>query len=98
MKTLTTIQDFLKTNPSKEEVAKVMKVINRMVSSQVRTEIWQNEKQLRKLVSVEKKLKEIEINIPGDIQAGIKDLKTKIEDLRKGLPEVKKRVLKEVKK
>jgi F0F1-type ATP synthase beta subunit len=98
MKTLNTIQEFLQTNPSKEEVAKVLKVANRMNSSKLRKEVWETEKQLKKLVVVEKKLKEISIPVPNDILKGIKELKSKIETMKKDIPETKKRVKKEEEK
>lgn len=95
MKTLATIQDFLKTNPSKEEITKVMKVINNLNDRKIRHEIRELQTKFNKLESLEKKLKDVEIPVPDTISEGLTDLKVKIEDLSRGLPEVIRKIKKE---
>lgn len=94
MKTLQSIQEWIKSNPSEDEMKRVLKVINSGKVTQTRREVYQKERSLRKLVAIEKRLKEIGMPIPSEIQANIKSLKGNIMDLRKSLPEVKKRVKK----
>lgn len=94
METLANVEEWMKSNPSKNEVEKVLNLINRLNVTKLRKNLWEKETQLMKLVKVEKGLKEISIPIPSDIQTNIKQLSSETLELRKSLPIIKKRVLK----
>jgi hypothetical protein len=49
MKNFKSVTEWLKTNPSQDEQTKVLNLINRGASHQVRKEVWQKESYLRKL-------------------------------------------------
>lgn len=98
MKTLTSVQEWMETNPSNEEVQKVLNLVNKRVVTKTRREIYEYEKEYRKLIGIEKRLKEIQLLIPKEISLKMKDLNSKILDLKKGLPETRKKAKNEVKK
>lgn len=91
MKTLTSIEAWLVTKPSKENVERVLKLINRIESTQVRREVYELEKRQRKLISIEKKMKELKIKVPTELQQNLTNLKTSIDTLKKGLPVVNRK-------
>jgi hypothetical protein len=98
MKTLSNIQEWLSTNPTENDVEKVMKIINKMNVSKTRRAVYEMERKLNRLVSVEKSLKTLNVAVPSEFGTQIKELKRNIETERKSLPVVKKRVKKVVEK
>jgi hypothetical protein len=95
MKRFKSIAEWLKTNPSQAEQDKVLILIHRGETSRVRKELWEKEQFLRKLQSFANHCKKLGFSVPeGEKEALIKT-KKEIEELRKELPPVQKRVKKE---
>lgn len=95
MKKFANIQEWLSTNPTKEEQEKVIALINKGASHEARKQIYEKEKYLRKLNGIARDYNEIEIKTPKEIAESIKAVKKEIEDLRKDLPVFKPRARKE---
>ena len=85
----------MESDPSENEVKRVESLVQRLIVSRSRRESYEIERKMRKLVKVEKSLKEVGIPVPGDLQKSLKELKSRGEEIKKGLPEVPKKVVKE---
>lgn len=95
MKTYKTVNEWIKSNPSKEQVEKVLAIVNRGTIHELRVEISEKEKYLRKLLKTEKAFAEIDMKVPKDLEEKIKGVTNEVTDLKKELPVVKKREKKE---
>jgi len=98
MKTLKSIQEWMDTNPSKEEVAKVLNLVNRGIITQMRREVYNSERDYNKLFNIQKRLDEIKIPVPKDITNNLKELRSKIDEMKKQLPTTVKREKKDSEK
>jgi archaellum component FlaC len=97
MKNFSTIQEWVNSNPTKDEISKVLILVNKKVVAKTKNEIYALEKNLRKLSSIEKKMNEVKLPLSKDVSLKIKELSSQINELKRGLPITKKRVKKEVK-
>lgn len=95
MKRFKTIENWLETNPSEEEKVKVLNLIHRGATHDTRKEIYEKERYLNKLLSSVRILEKIEMKPPKDVTDRIKETKSQIDELKKGLPAPVKRAKKE---
>ena len=89
MRKFATIESWLETNPSKDELAKVINLINKGVSHEVRRNLYEAENYLRKLYRSSFYLNKANFPMPKEIATEIEATKKKIEAFRKELPEQK---------
>jgi molecular chaperone GrpE (heat shock protein) len=90
MKRFKTIQDWLATNPSKEEQDKVLILIHRGETSRLRKELYEKEGYLRKLQALANHFKKLELEFPDSENKLIEKTKAEIVELRKSLPDTSK--------
>lgn len=90
MKIFKTIQDWLATNPSKEEQDKVLILIHRGETSRVRKELYEKEGYLRKLQSLANYFNKLDLKLPAEEYKLIEKTKAEIVELKKGLPDTSK--------
>ena len=95
MKKFKSVTEWMETNPSEEEQVKVLNLVNRGLHKQMRTEVYQKEKELKKYEKLANQMSELELPLSDEVKAKIKDLKNEIEEIRKELPEPRKRSKKE---
>lgn len=95
MKRFKTIQDWLKSNPSQDEQTKVLLLIHRGETSRLRKELWEKEQYLRKLNSFANHCKKLGFSVPEGEKEALVKTKRVIEELKKELPPVQKRIKKE---
>lgn len=88
MKNFTTVADWLKTNPTKEEQAKVLVVINRAALQETRKEIFTLKKFGKKIERAVKYMEDCKIPVSDEITKQLKENKTAIENLEILLPKV----------
>jgi len=86
MKTFKNVQEWLETNPSEDELKKVIDLINKGAVNQTRREVYDLERYLRKLQSGANHLVKLELEPPKDLTDRIKSVKKEIAELSKGLP------------
>lgn len=96
MKRFKSIAEWLKTNPSEEEQAKVLILIHRGETSRVRRELWEKEQYLRKLQSFSNHCKKLGFTAPKEEADALTRTQKEIEALKKFLPPVQKRERKEL--
>ena len=87
MKTFKNVQDWLKSNPSEEEMRKVIILINKGAVSETRREVYDLNRYLRKLQAGENVMKKLGLPFTKEGQDKIKEVKAQIAELEKGLPE-----------
>lgn len=97
MKKFKSIQEWLSTNPDKEEQNKVLLLIQRGSTSKIRREVWEKERYLLKLQSFANHCKKLEFDVPKDHLDALAKTKKEIEILKKDLPVIPKKEKKEYK-
>jgi hypothetical protein len=95
METYSDVKSWLATNPSEEELRKVIILINRGAVNHTRKEVWKKEQYLRKLRGIVKDYDSLEIKAPKDIIDSIKSVTKEVEELKKDLPVFRPRAKKE---
>jgi len=90
MKRFKTVQDWLATNPSKEEQDKVLILIHRGATSKARKELYEKEAYLRKLQALANHFGKLNLKLPDDEYKLIEKTKAEITELKKGLPDTSK--------
>lgn len=91
MKRFKSIEAWLETNPSQEEIDKVLILIHRGEGNRTRKAIYEKDSYLRKLYRSVSYLEKVKIPIPKDLSEEIKGVKAQIEILKKDLPAPMKR-------
>ena len=86
MTKFTTIESWLKANPSQEEVTKVLFLINRGETNKLRKECWEKEQYLRKLYRSRTYLEKVNIPMPKQMVEEIEKTRKSIEALKKLIP------------
>lgn len=86
MEKFTSIESWLKTKPSKDQVTKVLNLINKGVVSNLRKEMYQAEDHLRKLRRTVVSLQKINCPVPEKIEKEIEETQKRIQDLKKVVP------------
>lgn len=95
MKRFKSIAEWLKTNPSPEEQDKVLILIHRGATSQIRRELWGKERYLLKLQAFANHCKKLGFAVPKEETETQIKTKKEIEELRKDLPVIPKKEKKE---
>jgi len=80
------IESWLETKPSKEEVTSVLGLINRGETHKIRKELYEAENYLRKLYRSRTYCERAGFSLPKEGLKFIDETKKKIEDLRKLVP------------
>lgn len=83
------IESWIKSNPSKDEVTKVLNMINKIQGSKLRRDLYAAENYLRKLNGSVVQLNKVKFPLPKEITKEIELTKKKIEELRKVVPVIK---------
>jgi len=91
MKTFSTIENWLTTNPSKEEKEKVLNLIGKLEVRKTRQEVYALRHQHNKLNRIIKSMNAAEIAVPKEIESQTEVLASKIKELEKVLPVPQKR-------
>lgn len=91
MKRFKSIADWLKTNPSQEEQDKVLILIHRGATSQIRREVWEKERYLHKLSSLINHFKRLGLEPPKNELDAVAKVKKEVEALKKELPVIPKK-------
>lgn len=94
MKTFADVQSWLSSNPSKEEIEKVLKVINRSAQSSMRREFHQKNAELKKMKKVIDSLGEVNLPVSKEVKDQVVNLQKEVEELQKQLPVIQKKVKK----
>jgi hypothetical protein len=95
MKRFSSISDWLKTNPSNEEQNKVLLLIMRGHTSQLRKELYEKERRLVKLQSFARYCSKMGFSPSKQEAEETAKIKSEIERLRKELPVIPKKEKKE---
>ena len=95
MKTYKNVEEWLATNPTKEETAKILTLINRGVFSNLRGEYYRKDSYRRKLLNLTKRMDELGLSLPSEYKETIDKLTKEIDEIKKVLPKTVKRVKKE---
>lgn len=90
MKRFKTIQEWLATNPSKEEQDKVLSLIHKGETSRIRKELYDKEGYLRKLQALANHFRKLDLKLPDQEYKLIEKTKAEIAELKKGLPDTSK--------
>jgi len=101
MAKFSSIQEWLATNPSKAEVAKILNVINKGQMTVLRREMYEAEDYLRKLNRSVANLTKMSFPIPAEMTEKVETTSKRIAELKKVVPVVKivrkKKVVEELK-
>ena len=89
MKTFKNISEFLASKPSKEEIAKILVVINKGAVVQLRKDFYKKSSELRKVERTINSMKSLIIPISSEVNERLTSLKTEIDEIKKSLPEKK---------
>jgi len=95
MRKFSSIKEWIASNPTTEEMQKILLLVNRGETSRARKEIWEKEQYVRKLQSFANHCKKLGFNVPEEEKTALAKTKKEIEELKKGLPPVQKRAKKE---
>lgn len=95
MRKFKSIQEWISTNPSAEEQNKVLLLIQKGYTSQLRRELWEKERYLQKLQALANHFKRLNLEFPKNETEVINKVKKEVETLRKELPIIPKREKKE---
>jgi hypothetical protein len=90
MKTYTNVEEWLKSNPSKEVIERVLNTINRGVLTEIRKEYHKKNGELRKMSKVVSNMGDIGLPITKEIKDAAANLSKEVEELKKQLPQPKK--------
>lgn len=82
------VEEWMKSNPSSDEMLKVLNLINKGAASSVRKAVYENEQFLRKLYRSQAYLEKVGIKANQELVNQIKETKTKIAELKKELPPI----------
>lgn len=94
MKTYTSISEWEKSNPSNEEIQKVLGLINKQAIRELRFEILKKESNLKKIKKTEDFMTEQGFKLDQSFKLRKKELENEIVNLRKSLPVSKPKVVK----
>jgi hypothetical protein len=98
MKTFKTVQEWLNSNPSKEEVARIVAIVNRKAISEARSDYYKKEQEFHKLSNYIKTTQKLGLEVPKDIEVKVSKMQVELEKIFKSLwPEGKKSRSKEPK-
>lgn len=97
MKTFKNIQEWVASNPSSDEMKRVLNFINKKTVSHIRKEFYQKENELRKLTKLQKGWKDMGLASNLDLEKSIKELTKVVEGLKNQLPP-KRVIVRKVKK
>jgi len=89
------IQEWLKSSPSQDEINKLLALINKGAVSSIRKAVYENEQFLRKLYRSSSYLEKVGIKPNKELTDQIKETKTKIAELKKELPTIAPRAKRE---
>lgn len=89
------VEEWLNSNPSKEVIEKVLKVVNKSIISEIRKEFYDKRGELRKMENAIKSMERVELPITKEITDKVKALKKEVDELEKQLPVVEKKEKKE---
>lgn len=89
MEKYTSIEAWLKTKPTKDQVTKVLNLINKGETSRMRQEMYKLEDHLRKLRRSFVYLQRVNCPVPEKIEKEIEETQLKIQELKKVVPVIK---------
>ena len=95
MKKLEVISGWMESDPSDYEIKRVESLISRMVISRSRRVFYDLSRKYQKMLKLEKEMKDLGVQVPVDFQKSLKDIKNRVEEVRKSIPEVTRKVEKE---
>jgi len=95
MRQFKTIEEWLATKPTDDEIKKVLNLIHRVETNNTRKMIWEKERYFRRLNRIAKDYKDLDINPPKELSEEIKKIAKEIEVLKKDLPASKPRAKKD---
>ncbi len=95
MKKLEVITGWMESDPSDYEIKRVESLISRMVASRSRRVFYDLSRKYQKMLKLEKEMKDLGVQVPVDFQKSLKDIKNRVEEVRKSIPEVTRKVEKE---
>ena len=89
MTKFTSIESWLKANPSKAEIAKVLNVINKGQMTVLRREMYEAEDYLRKLNRSVASLAKMGFPVPAEMTEKVETTSKRVDELKKVVPVVK---------
>lgn len=86
MKSYTSVQEWLKSNPSQEIIDRVLNTVNRGAVAESRKELREKIQELKRIESALKSMEKVELPIGPEINKRVTELKKSISVLQKTLP------------
>ena len=90
MKKHKNVQEWLDSTPAKEDLDRVMNTINRGVLREIRKEISEKTREVKKMQKMVKAMEEVNFPIEDSVLNKIKETEKEIANLKKELPDQKK--------
>ena len=94
MKTYSNVQDWLKTKPNEKEISKVLDLINKTAKRELKQELWEKERELKKFTKFATEMNELGYKPTLEMTEKAKSITTEIEELKKAIGPIIKRVKK----
>ena len=92
MKNFKSIEEWLKSKPTSDELTKVLNFINRRESHNSKVEYYEKEKELRKLMTIAKYSKNLNLKMQPEIEKRLIELSKEVPELKKSVwPDGKKK-------
>jgi len=95
MKTFKNVAEWLKTNPEEKEMTKVLDLINKVTKREMKHLLWLKEKEMRKNLKFADDMKELGYKPTEEIKLKLQHLVSEIEEIKKEIGPIIKRVKKE---
>jgi hypothetical protein len=82
-----TIDEWVKSNPDKETVTRVLSIVNRGVITDIKKRIRERNSEIKKMEKMVNAMKDVGFPIDDSVLKKISDTKKEVDDLTKQLPE-----------
>ena len=90
MKKHKNVQEWLDSKPANEDLERVMNTINRGVLREIRKEISEKTREVKKMQKMVKAMEEVKFPVEDSVLNRIKETEREIVELKKELPDQKK--------
>ena len=87
MKKYKNLQEWLESKPAKEDLERVMKTINRSVLREIRKEISEKTREVKKMQKMVTAMEEVKFPVEDSVLNLIAETEIEIENLKKELPQ-----------
>lgn len=94
-KQFTSVNDWIKSNPSEEEVKKVLDLINKSSKREMKNLLWNKNKELNRLSKFSSEMKELGFKVSDEIETKTNKIISEILELQTSIGPVVKRTKKE---